>query len=151
FIIFLVLTVALLTSGGLFYVAIASTNNNYTVITEGLRTCAPEAPDPSGQMIILRIDDVQDYASHAATIQMIEDAEAKGMPVVAGVIPKDVTLDQSLVDYLRTKECNIEIALHGYDHQPIERVEDGTRIHSAEFERLSAREARTRIAKGLRE
>jgi peptidoglycan/xylan/chitin deacetylase (PgdA/CDA1 family) len=44
------------------------------------------------------------------------DALQNGMPIVAGVIPKDIGTDHVLQRFLWNQHCNVEVALHGYDH-----------------------------------
>jgi hypothetical protein len=47
---------------------------------------------------------------------MIRDAYQYNAPTVAGVIPKTIK-DEVLIDnFLKRESCNIEIALHGWDH-----------------------------------
>lgn len=68
------------------------------------------------KLIVLRLDDVQAYSWRGISMQMIRDAYKFNAPIVAGVIPKWLEEDRVLVRFLKRESCNIEIALHGWDH-----------------------------------
>ena len=53
----------------------------------------------AGNKVVLRIDDIQAYSWRNISIKMIEDALARKMPVVLGVIPLDLLEDDKLVGY----------------------------------------------------
>ncbi len=74
---------------------------------------------PSEHNVILRLDDVQAYGWSDVSIRMMDDAISNDMPIVAGIIPKDLAEDKKLVNFLERESCNIEFALHGYDHGAI--------------------------------
>jgi Uncharacterized protein conserved in bacteria (DUF2334) len=97
------------------------------------------------RLVVLRLDDVQAYSWRGISIQMIQDAQRFNAPIVAWVIPKNLTEDHVLTRFLERENCNIEIAMHGWDHS-------GTGItglqsqYITEFGNISYVEARRRIA-----
>ena len=108
-------------------------------------------------MIVLRLDDVQSYGWHDISMKMMADALERKLPVVAGVIPKESASNPDMNEFFARNGCNLEIALHGYDHQrtnssnyqPNHYDAEGARF--AEFASLTTAEATERIAKGLAE
>ena len=97
----------------------ASSDNNIVLIREMTTKCNPIQERIAAKNIILRIDDVQAFGWSDVSIRMINDAFRREMPVVLGVIPKNIKKDHKIARYLKRNECNIEIALHGYDHSVI--------------------------------
>lgn len=70
--------------------------------------------------VILRIDDIQAWVWRNISIKMMDDALARNMTLVAGVIPRRLGKDRILVDYLKGHRDEIEISLHGWNHSPHE-------------------------------
>jgi predicted deacetylase len=104
-------------------------------------TCV--TPQVSSSTVVLRVDDVQAFAWPETTRRMIEDAEARGIPLTLGVIPINLDRDGDIVEYLKHHACNLEFALHGWDHSG---GEDG--MHP-EFAILDEATAKSRIEHGL--
>ncbi len=98
--------------------------------------------EPGSWQVIVRIDDIQAYAMPHTTRRMIKEAMAREIPLVLGVIPKRLEQDRKLIAYLRRYQCNLEIALHGWENSV-----DGD-YNLAEFGQLDFDEALLRINKG---
>ena len=108
--------------------------------------CPIATPIPKGtNAAILRLDDVQAYYLTDTSIRMMDDARERGLPIVAGVIPKNIQNDTTVVDYLKEHHCDIEIAVHGFDHQSVlvDTVEHG------EYAFLTTTEALQRTREAL--
>ncbi len=131
-------------------VRFASTNhyNNMSVIEHYLTDCT-NTIDPSihDRMVVLRLDDVQAFSWDEVNIRMMEDTLARGMPIVAGTIPKDINTDFKMVSFLNKHNCNIEVALHGYTHH----IDLDYIAQDGEFHSISADEARIRLRKAIAE
>ncbi len=99
------------------------------------------------KLVVLRLDDVQSYAWRDISIRMIRDAYGFNAPIVAWVIPKNLGEDLTIMKFLKREHCNIEIAMHGWDHS-------GTGVNTlqirykTEFWDASYDEARNRIHMG---
>jgi predicted deacetylase len=111
--------------------------------------CVPKVSPFTGstdgkKFVILRIDDVQAHAWSEISKRMIRDAQKYKAPVVAGIIAKDLDENESLVNFLKREECNIEAAFHWFDHN-FSLTESGI---TAEFSRASYEAATLRIKKG---
>lgn len=80
----------------------------------GHKSCHITITEPT---IILRIDDVRAYS--VPTHYLIDEVLKRNMSVVLGVIPKGLSEDNSMVNYLNSikKNKNVEIAQHGYTHE----------------------------------
>lgn len=103
--------------------------------------CEPLDTRVTDKKIILRLDDVQAGAYRSESVSMIRESLDRDMPIVAGVIPKDLNTDSDVVNFLKKNECNIEIAQHGFDHK---RKAD----KSHEFENVNYDEANTQYKEG---
>jgi predicted deacetylase len=107
-----------------------------------LNSCEPIAVATSTKNVVLRIDDIQAYAWSDISQHMIDDAIARhSFPLVLAVIPKDLRSDAALYEKMRRERCNIEFAIHGWDHS------EPTPGHG-EFAYLSENEAIAKIQKG---
>jgi len=109
--------------------------------------CDEVEVEPTTHNVILRLDDVQAYGWSDISIRMMNDAISQDMPIVAGIIPKGIGDDRALISFLEREECNIEFALHGYDHGAISDYEELV----GEFELLSYDAASERLDKGISE
>jgi hypothetical protein len=87
--------------------------------------------------IIIRIDDIQ--ANYYSDIQkrMIDTLREKEITAVLGVIPMNLVDDKIITKLLLRNKCNLEIALHGYNHK------------NAEFQNLTYSESIIKLNKGL--
>lgn len=74
------------------------------------------ASDFQGKLVVLRLDDIQAFMWSEVSKTMISSAIDRGVPMVAGVIPKGIRDDIAIWNFLRRERCNIELALHGWDH-----------------------------------
>ncbi|HET8575133.1 MAG TPA: DUF2334 domain-containing protein [Candidatus Paceibacterota bacterium] len=108
--------------------------------------CVPLPPQPSSnKQVILRIDDVQAYGWTNISMEMMKDAFAKGFPVVAAVIPINLSENATLLQFLDNNHCNIEVAMHGYTHHVIQ---NGVSVSGPEFGDLTQSEAAQKIQLG---
>ena len=115
----------------------------YSYFTPAAAPCPkPEPIDFERPTVVLRIDDVQAYMWRDISIRMTDDALARSMPPVLGVIPKGLSRGVALTSYLKSHRCEVEIAMHGWDHIP---VEDG----SGEFAYLSTGAALEHLLRGI--
>ncbi len=160
-----IVIIAVSLAGGVFYYMFHGMVENFFLVenTQDLITESLEIPEEvieeeyvttaevcnstkniiSDKTVILRVDDVQAYAWKETTIKMITDAEALGIPLTLGVIPKNISTDKILVNFLKQHECNLELALHGWDHGV---HDDGV---TPEFIGLSKKEATERLTQGI--
>ncbi len=99
------------------------------------------------KLVVLRLDDVQAYSWRDISIQMIRDAQRYNAPIVAWVIPKNLTEDHILTKFLKRENCNIEIAMHGWDHSGIG-LDGAQKNYITEFGNISYLDARSRIDMG---
>ena len=97
--------------------------------------------------VILRLDDVQAYGWSEISVRMMKDSISRDMPIVAGVIPKGIEEDYQLVRFLERESCNIEFALHGYDHGAISDFDEVI----GEFEMLNYADAYNKLTIGIDE
>lgn len=123
-------------------------NNAIVLASDRFYTCELEVNRTvSDKVVILRLDDVQAYGWAPISIRMIRDARAMGMPVVAGVIPQNLLDDKRMVRFLKRQTCNIELAIHGFDH-------GGTYLDdtssTGEFASLNKEQALSRLERGER-
>lgn len=142
--IILIVSALILSSGFLALRSCLDEDANAYYIADLLHTCKPIKIRFSGRTVILRLDDVQALAWRDISIQMIDEALRRNMPVVLGVIPMRLERDEKMVDYLKRNECNIEIAQHGWSHNI------DSNLDIAEFSDLSKEEAYAKIIKGKR-
>lgn len=105
--------------------------------------CEPIPVVLEGKVAILRVDDVQGWAWGETTRLMIDDALSRGAVLTLGVIPKHLDSDPHLLTFLRARLCNLEIALHGWDHAVLS---DGV---TPEFATLEREPAKERLEQGL--
>jgi hypothetical protein len=73
---------------------------------------------PDEPTIILRLDDIQAKAGANTSMEMINDALNRDLPIVLGVIPYQLETDSKIVSFLSGLRNNshVEIALHGFRH-----------------------------------
>jgi hypothetical protein len=118
--------------------AIKRKDSNYYAIKDAVVGCQPARKETKDNKIILRIDDPHAFFLDKIVFRMVDDAIAHSAPVVLGVIPKDIEKDSQLVSYINHNLCNIEIALHGWDHSE----------NPPEFANLTEQEAFERMSRG---
>ena len=148
-IIFVVLSMSLKTYFEIFNAATQEEHSNFSYIDNYIIGCTPIEKEPlKDKLVILRLDDVQATNWNMVSIQMMEDAIARDMPIVAGTIPDKIHEDFRMVSYLKKQSCNIEIAIHGYTHNTNGNVSPAL---TGEFSHLNATEARERLTAGKKE
>lgn len=111
-----------------------------------LESCVPMPAIVGSKTVVLRVDDVQAFAWPSTTRMMVTDAEARNIPLALGIIPKKFGEDVELIRFLKERDCRLEFALHGFDHQS-----HGENDEIAEFEDLSKEDATHRLEHGLQE
>lgn len=83
----------------------------------GIFTSCEYQPDSLNKnTIILRLDDVESY-TWGVTEMMITDTLNRGIPLTLGVIPLHLENNSGLVDLIQDRRCDLEIALHGWNHR----------------------------------
>lgn len=116
-----------------------SSGSNIELISDLLHRCERiERQLDGSQLVVLRIDDVQAFAWHDISIRMIDEALGRNIPLALGTIPLGLEEDKEIVRYLKRNNCNLELALHGWNN----------RIDIPEFGSLTEAEARIKIEKG---
>lgn len=115
--------------------------NNVKLVKDALYVCQPINLPQSDKYVILRLDDVQAYGWTDISIRMMNDALEKGDSITAGVIPKSIDTDKRVVEFFKKHGCNVEIAIHGYDHGIGEYSND----FNGEFALLTEVEAKERL------
>jgi len=141
----ILVTIFIFVSG--FYIIHASleNDNNFDFLIKQFNRCKPVVQNYSNEKIVLRVDDVQAFAFADVSKKIIEDANKYNMKLVLGIIPKSFLEDQKTVNAIKMNQCNLEIALHGWDHT----ISEDNNSH--EFEYLDQEEASIRINKGEKE
>lgn len=99
----------------------------------------------SKRKVILRLDDVQAFAFSNTTRKIIDESLSRNIPLVLGIIPNHLDEDVDLVEYLKSRSCNAEIALHGWDHS----VKYINEKPESEFEHINYDEAKSRLETGI--
>ena len=70
--------------------------------------------------VVIRIDDIQDYAFHDAQIQLLKHSVTRGYPLSLGVIAKDFGLDVELTEAVQAAiRTGSEIGVHGWIHEDL--------------------------------
>lgn len=115
--------------------------NNIKLVEDALYECQPINIPNSDKYVILRLDDVQAYGWTDISIKMMNDTLERKKTITAGVIPKNIHDDKRIVEFFKKHDCNVEIAIHGYDHGIGEYSEET----DGEFALLSKEEAKERL------
>jgi predicted deacetylase len=152
----LILVGMILLVGGLYSsflrTAILENHNNLQVLQNRTIACEELTVTTSERMTVLRLDDVQAYGWTDISIKMMEATVASQKPIVAGVIPYNLSTDNRIEQYFMQHGCNTEIALHGYDHGITGAAYEISEVTGeGEFGKLTATEARERIEKAFLE
>jgi hypothetical protein len=104
--------------------------------------CVPVDQQDYKNKVILRLDDIQAFAFGEISKMMIRDAAKFNMKLTLGVIPDKILQDNFFVKMIKSHSCNLELALHGWDHSSSE--ENG----KFEFEEMGEEEASQKIKEG---
>ncbi len=115
--------------------------NNIKLVGDALYECKPINIPNSDKYVILRLDDVQAYGWTDISIKMMHDALQRDQTIVAGVIPINIKSDKRIVDFFKKYDCNVEIAIHGYDHN----IGENSDYTTGEFAFLNEEEAKERL------
>jgi predicted deacetylase len=122
--------------------SVAQNSYNASLVSVSHSSCRPPVTIGFRHKIVLRIDDVQTNWLTSVQRRMILDAEARGLQVSLGVIPATTDPREKFFNFLKSKTCMSEIALHGWDHS----YPNG----KGEFALLSREEAEEKIVRGKR-
>lgn len=117
-------------------------DNNLDLLTNFIQPCEPFEIRAGEKMAIVRIDDIQAHAWEGIAYRMMDEALQRKIPLLLGVIPKNLEDSQGMYAYLRNHRCNFEIAQHGWDHN------DETGGESPEFRGMSKDDAYRDISRG---
>jgi peptidoglycan/xylan/chitin deacetylase (PgdA/CDA1 family) len=119
-------------------------NNIHAIqaIKERSYTCKPVVQNVSDNKVILRLDDVQAFAYSDVTKKIIEDSVKRNMKMVLGVIPYNFSEDKLIDRELERNKCNLELALHGWNHSEYQETGE------YEFENADQAEASDKIKEG---
>jgi peptidoglycan/xylan/chitin deacetylase (PgdA/CDA1 family) len=117
-------------------------SGNLELIKEAAHKCVPVEQEDAGKTIILRMDDVQAFAYADISKMIIDDVIKRQMKITLGVIPKNFSKDIIMSKYLEKNICNLELALHGWDHSYS--AEEGV----YEFEMIDAQDAKAKLEAG---
>lgn len=143
FLLFLAIAIIGIVGGGRLIHYMWTGQSNAEFISS-IRNPCKELPIVTGsRMVIIRIDDIQSYSLEDVSIRMIDDAEARGVPLSLGVIPKSMDSQTPIYRHVRQNRCWLEIALHGWDHE-------GVNPETPEFAGLDKETAAIYIAEGKR-
>lgn len=74
-------------------------------------------PIPNCNCVAFRLDNVQDYWLDDVQIKMIDSFHSKGAGITVGIIGKAFGNDTKLVNYLKTKTNNLDIAIGGWSFE----------------------------------
>lgn len=149
---FFILLVLAFSGAGVFFVLYNSYHNDTSIVSIAReRFCLPMTDRPSTlegrKVVVLRLDDVQSYVWSDVSMQLMDGAFTYHAPVVAGVIPKDIHANNRLVHFLKRNKCNLEIAMHGFDHSG-GTYNKSTDVYTTEFGNIDYDDARRRINLG---
>lgn len=151
--IFFILLVLSFSSAGIFFVLYNSYHDDTSIISIAEeRFCLPLTTDKPAtlegrKVVVLRLDDVQPFVWSDVSMKLMDGAFKYHAPIVAGVIPKDIQVNSQLVHFLKRNRCNIEIAMHGFDHSGGV-YDESSGIYTTEFGNIDYHEAIRRIDLG---
>jgi hypothetical protein len=77
----------------------------------------PPKPISSCNCVAFRLDNVQDYWLDDVQIKMIDSFDSKGAGITVGIIGKAFGNDTKLVNYLKSKTGNLDIAIGGWSFE----------------------------------
>ncbi len=117
----IILTILFFSGGNIFALFNGYFQEDRSIFSIGRdQFCIPQVHIPTNlegkKLVVLRLDDVQGYTWRDISIKIIQDAYKFNAPIVAWVIPKGLEEDLTIMKFLKRENCNIEIAMHGWDH-----------------------------------
>lgn len=116
-------------------------HNNIELVEDALYVCQPINQPENSKYIILRLDDVQAYGWTEISIRMMNDALKKNETIVASLIPKNIETDERIVGFFKKNDCNVEVAIHGYDHS----ISEYSNESDGEFALIDENQAKERL------
>lgn len=142
--IFFVITAAFISTAALAVRNAARGETNFDIMADVFFPCElfPVNKEIKTKIAVLRVDDIQAFAWTNISERIINDAESRKIPLVLGVIPKDLKKDGDFYKFLRKRRCHFEIAQHGWEHNV---GDDGV---TPEFRGKTKKQAFEMIAKG---
>jgi predicted deacetylase len=79
---------------------------------------APPEKSSKPPVIVIRIDDIQDFAFKDAQLYLMEYSRVNGIPVSLAVIPNFFGNDHELVEKtIQTSKSGCEVVVHGWEHE----------------------------------
>jgi len=117
-------------------------NNTVKMVREITYKCLPVEQNSVDKKVVLRLDDIQAHAYTEISKKIITDTTNHNMKLVLGVIPYNFPLDKPINKVLKKNSCNLELALHGWDHFLSQETEE------YEFEDMKEAEAASKIRDG---
>jgi Polysaccharide deacetylase len=80
-------------------------------------------------VVVIRIDDIQDYYLHDSQIRLLRHSVENGYPLSLGIIVKDFGLDSGLVEAVRVSVRAVsEAAVHGWVHEDLSQLTEGQQM-----------------------
>lgn len=115
---------------------------NFDIMSDVFFPCEPLPVSKGSKMVVVRVDDIQAFSWTSISEKIINDAYVRKIPLVLGVIPKNLKDDGDFYKFLRKRRCHFEIAQHGWEHNV---GDDGV---TPEFRGKTKKEASGMISKG---
>lgn len=140
--IFFIITAAFVSTAAYAIYNATRGETNFDIMADVFFPCEPLPVNKGHKMAVLRVDDIQAFVWTNISEKIINDAYVREIPLVLGVIPKDLKEDGDFYKFLRKRRCHFEIAQHGWEHNV---GDDGV---TPEFRGKTKKEASEMIAKG---
>lgn len=108
-------------------------------LQNGVKTLVDGTQTKQGSFVVVRIDDIQDYAFRTAQLRLLEYNIALGLPMSLAIIPDAFGLDREIVDlvsYATTKGS--EVTVHGWKNLTQCDMQEQIGILKISSERLEA-------------
>lgn len=140
--IFFIITILFVLTAGYAVLSAMRGETNFDIMADLFFPCEPLSVKKSSKMVIIRVDDIQAFSWTDISEKIINDAYVRKIPIVLGVIPKDLKEDGDFYKFLRKRRCHFEIAQHGFEHNV---GDDGV---TPEFRGKTKKEALEMIVKG---
>ena len=100
----------------------------------------------STNKIIVRIDDINEDTSTDILKTIVTESQKLWVPLVLSVVSDGLEKNHDLMQFLKSESCNVEIAIHGWDHFFAESTTWEKKI-TTEFSDISFEDALDRLAK----
>jgi peptidoglycan/xylan/chitin deacetylase (PgdA/CDA1 family) len=97
------------------------------VITVAVTTALAEQEEPP--TVVIRIDDIQDYAFKDAQLFLLDESARSGAPVSLAVIAGMFGEDRELVQHVKASlNSGSEVAVHGWRHEDLGKLSFGDQV-----------------------